>query len=409
MVDPGSGYCGSTPALSITVTPLDDPSTSTTSPSDDGGGGGRTTPPIGCLSEESVRQASHSFYQDIVDDVILGIVFEVHRGFKLGLTALLEEGEYPLEVDADEVGDVGDAVEVFSSNAAKKPAECVCPNCQRNMAASRFAPHLEKCMGMGRNSSRLASRRIASATREAALLSDEDVDDDDWNGGGGGDKRRRHVKKDKNSPRRKKWKNGAPDAAAAANASAGFPLSTTSSSSAGGAGNSGAGGACETAAAAGGSSVGGGPGGGQDPTASSTTGGTAIEPLAMNERRTILSTMCGVVSEHTGRMCTRSLRCPQHSDVQRKGVRQFMLSQESNSEPPALTSDPTDKEKDIDVDTWEEGDSLASLLTAQTNDIPTPNVETGSPAESTSTSASSTSSRRRDTKSRNKKKSKTDN
>ena len=44
-----------------------------------------------------------------------------------------------------------------------------------------------------------------------------------------------------------------------------------------------------------------------------------------------------------------------------------MLSQESNSEPPALTSDPTDKEKDIDVDTWEEGDSLASLLTAQVN------------------------------------------
>ena len=104
MVDPGSSYCGSThssttPALSITVTPLtsasDDPSTSTTSVSDDGGGnagGGRTSPAIGCLSEELVRQASHSFYQDIVDDVILGVVFEVHRGFKLGLTSLLEEG-----------------------------------------------------------------------------------------------------------------------------------------------------------------------------------------------------------------------------------------------------------------------------------------------------------------------------
>ena len=52
---------------------------------------------------------------------------------------------------------------------SKKPAECVCPNCQRNMAASRFAPHLEKCMGMGRNSSRLASRRIAtSATRQVS-------------------------------------------------------------------------------------------------------------------------------------------------------------------------------------------------------------------------------------------------
>jgi len=44
-----------------------------------------------------------------------------------------------------------------------------------------------------------------------------------------------------------------------------------------------------------------------------------------------------------------------------------MLNQESNSEPPTLTSDPPDKEKDIDVDTWEEGDSLASLLTAQVN------------------------------------------
>ena len=57
-------------------------------------------------------------------------------------------------------------------------------------------------------------------------------------------------------------------------------------------------------------------GAGGDP--ASTTPG--IETMALNERRTILSTMCGVVSEHTGRMCTRSLRCPQHSDVQRKGL-----------------------------------------------------------------------------------------
>ena len=41
----------------------------------------------------------------------------------------------------------------------KKQYECVCPNCQRTLAASRFAPHLEKCMGMGRISSRIASRR----------------------------------------------------------------------------------------------------------------------------------------------------------------------------------------------------------------------------------------------------------
>ena len=45
------------------------------------------------------------------------------------------------------------------SRYIKKQYECVCPNCQRTLAASRFAPHLEKCMGMGRISSRIASRR----------------------------------------------------------------------------------------------------------------------------------------------------------------------------------------------------------------------------------------------------------
>lgn len=40
-----------------------------------------------------------------------------------------------------------------------KNKECVCPNCSRSIAASRFAPHLEKCLGMGRNSSRIANRR----------------------------------------------------------------------------------------------------------------------------------------------------------------------------------------------------------------------------------------------------------
>jgi len=50
-------------------------------------------------------------------------------------------------------------LDVFGQVPMKKQFDCVCPNCQRNLAASRFAPHLEKCMGMGRNSSRIASRR----------------------------------------------------------------------------------------------------------------------------------------------------------------------------------------------------------------------------------------------------------
>lgn len=46
-----------------------------------------------------------------------------------------------------------------------KNKECECPNCKRLIAASRFAPHLEKCLGMGRNSSRIANRRSVSQSR----------------------------------------------------------------------------------------------------------------------------------------------------------------------------------------------------------------------------------------------------
>merc|ERR1711944_99304 len=67
--------------------------------------------------------------------------------------------------------------------ALEKQPECICPNCQRNLAASRFAPHLEKCMGMGRNSSRIASRRLATSGKEANYREsgvEGDEDDEEW-------------------------------------------------------------------------------------------------------------------------------------------------------------------------------------------------------------------------------------
>lgn len=100
MVDPASGSAAGTqqqqqtttqpPTLSITVVPLNVIDDSLDG-LDEGGGedDGRIPQP---LSEANIQLASQSLFNDIVDDVILGIVFEVHRGAKLGLTALLEEG-----------------------------------------------------------------------------------------------------------------------------------------------------------------------------------------------------------------------------------------------------------------------------------------------------------------------------
>lgn len=48
----------------------------------------------------------------------------------------------------------------------RKPVECVCPSCNRTLGASKFAPHLEKCLGMGRGRSRLAHKKTVAMETE---------------------------------------------------------------------------------------------------------------------------------------------------------------------------------------------------------------------------------------------------
>ncbi|KFQ96614.1 Ataxin-7-like 3, partial [Nipponia nippon] len=147
-----------------------------------------------------------------------------------------------------------------------KNKECVCPNCSRSIAASRFAPHLEKCLGMGRNSSRIANRRIASSNNMNKSESDQedndDINDNDWSYGS-------EKKAPSPSP-------AGPDTALC-------------------------------------------------PPQYSNSAGINYETLGPEELRTLLTTQCGVISEHTKKMCTRSLRCPQHTDEQRRSVRVYLL------------------------------------------------------------------------------------
>ena len=41
----------------------------------------------------------------------------------------------------------------------KKQHECICPNCMRTVAASRFAPHLGKCLEMTQDAIKVANKR----------------------------------------------------------------------------------------------------------------------------------------------------------------------------------------------------------------------------------------------------------
>ncbi|XP_063592570.1 ataxin-7-like protein 3 [Penaeus indicus] len=228
-----------------------------------------------------------------------------------------------------------EGLDVFGQAPIKKQHECICPNCSRNLAASRFAPHLEKCMGMGRNSSRIASRRIQNSTKENSNShhgGSDDDDDDDWMID------RKRKRRDKNSPRRSK-----------------------------------------NAKVKG------------DSVSSSSNVETTLATGTTEEKRAMLKQICGVVSEHTRKMCTRSIRCPQHTSEQRRAVRDQVFNG-SGSETTTTTraADSTsrslgDTAEDIHVDI--DGLDDGQLASSWDND----HSNTTSPADSTSTNNSTSS------------------
>lgn len=90
----------------------------------------------------------------LIDDVLIGECLQVYRAAKLGLI-FTEPGDDTYTI-IDGVG-----LDVFGQPLSKKKQyNCTCPNCNRNLDASRLAPHLEKCMGMGRLSARVAGNKL---------------------------------------------------------------------------------------------------------------------------------------------------------------------------------------------------------------------------------------------------------
>ncbi|KAK1799361.1 hypothetical protein P4O66_007603 [Electrophorus voltai] len=216
------------------------------------------------LDNTKLEALAHDIYSDLVEDACLGLCFEVHRAVKQGYFFLDETDQESMK-DFEIVDQPG--VDIFGQVYNQwKNKECVCPNCSRSIAASRFAPHLEKCLGMGRNSSRIANRRIASSNNTSKSESDQedndDINDNDWSYGSEKKPKKRKSDKNPNSPRRSKslkHKNG--------------ELSGSVN---------------------------------PDLYKYNYSSGISYETLAPEELRSLLTTQCGVVSEHTKKMCTRS-------------------------------------------------------------------------------------------------------
>uniref|UniRef100_A0A4W5JSJ5 Ataxin-7-like protein 3 n=1 Tax=Hucho hucho TaxID=62062 RepID=A0A4W5JSJ5_9TELE len=150
------------------------------------------------LDNSKLEAVAQDILSDLVEDACLGLCFEVHRAVKQGYF-FLEDTDQETMRDFEIVDQPG--VDVFGQVYNQwKNKECVCPNCSRSIAASRFAPHLEKCLGMGRNSSRIANRRIVTGNNtnnksESDQEDNDDVNDNDWSYGA--EKKAKKRKSDK--------------------------------------------------------------------------------------------------------------------------------------------------------------------------------------------------------------------
>ncbi|CAG8556860.1 446_t:CDS:10 [Dentiscutata erythropus] len=95
---------------------------------------------------------------DLLDECTLDVIFEAHREAKLsGSICQICNTECRSFV-------VQPGLDIFGNHPQQNNSptfECV--NCQRPYPSKRYAPHLEKCMGLaGRNSSRVANLRLSS-------------------------------------------------------------------------------------------------------------------------------------------------------------------------------------------------------------------------------------------------------
>ncbi|TPP63904.1 SAGA-associated factor 11 [Fasciola gigantica] len=111
---------------------------------------------------------------DLIDSCILDGIFAMHRAIKLDYLHVIapeqaNDGEFP------DNGSLRLGVSSGRENA-KAASCCRCVKCHSKVAATRFAPHLSNCMGLGRNSSRRANKRIAEQQRLEDF--DDEADED---------------------------------------------------------------------------------------------------------------------------------------------------------------------------------------------------------------------------------------
>ncbi|KAI8339044.1 hypothetical protein BC941DRAFT_421960 [Chlamydoabsidia padenii] len=120
----------------------------------------------------TIATTALSLLGDLMDECIYDILSDVHRDIKQS-NDICQICQTTCRHHVQKPG-----CDIFgkSYNVNNLPSyECV--NCQKMIASTRYAPHLEKCLGLaGRQSSRVAIRRMGSSPSSSDYNSDSNDD-----------------------------------------------------------------------------------------------------------------------------------------------------------------------------------------------------------------------------------------
>ncbi|KAL1915920.1 uncharacterized protein VTP21DRAFT_6308 [Calcarisporiella thermophila] len=143
------------------------------------------------MSSSAEDSLALSILNDLIDECTLSTLFEAHREMKLS-NSLCQICRTRCRSYVQKIG-----VDIFGNSlqATNIPTyECV--RCQKPYPSTRYAPHLEKCLGLaGRASSRVASRRLADRGSSSPFTPASQADDhvSDHSDGTYGEKKRKRM------------------------------------------------------------------------------------------------------------------------------------------------------------------------------------------------------------------------
>ncbi|KAI8073000.1 hypothetical protein BC940DRAFT_315768 [Gongronella butleri] len=133
----------------------------------------RSLPAESKKTKASVANIALLLLGDLMDECVYDVLFDVHRDVKQAYS-VCQICQTKCRIHSQVPGR-----DIYNNayNSGNLPSyECV--NCQKMISASRYAPHLEKCLGLaGRQSSRVASRRMGSSPSSSDYNSDTNDSD----------------------------------------------------------------------------------------------------------------------------------------------------------------------------------------------------------------------------------------